>query len=60
MLKCANGETVMLAHDTTLPRPYSRGNVVHGTKGTWMEINKSIHIIGQSPDHKWEDITPYL
>ena len=60
MIKCANGETIMLAHDTTLPRPYSRGNVVHGTKGIWMEINKSIHIEGQSPDHKWEDITPYL
>lgn len=60
MIKCANGETIMIAHDTTLPRPYCRGNVVHGTKGIWMEINKSIHIQDQSPEHKWEDITPYL
>ena len=25
MLKCANGETIVLTHDCTLPRPYSRG-----------------------------------
>lgn len=60
IIKCANGQTVMLAHDTMLPRPYSRGNVVHGTKGTCMEINKSIHIVGVSPEHEWESIDAYL
>lgn len=60
ILKCAGGETVMIAHDTSLPRPYSRGNVVHGTRGTWMEVNKSIYIEGRSPEEKWEDIAPYL
>ena len=60
LLKCANGQTVMLTHDVMLPRPASRGNVVHGTKGTCMEINKSIHIVGVSPDHEWESIEPYL
>lgn len=61
VLKCAGGETVMIAHDTSLPRPYSRGNVVHGTRGIWMEINHSIYIEGLSPESdKWEDIAPYL
>ncbi|MDD6033859.1 MAG: Gfo/Idh/MocA family oxidoreductase [Oscillospiraceae bacterium] len=60
LIRCANGETIMLAHDTMLPRPYCRGNVVHGTKGICMEINNSIYIEGVSPEDKWEDITPYL
>ncbi len=60
VLKCANGETVTIAHDTSLPRPYSRGNVVHGTRGIWMEINKSIYIEGESPDEQWVDISEYL
>lgn len=37
MMKCANGETITLTHDTTLPRPYSRGGMLQGTKGMWME-----------------------
>ena len=60
LLTCANGQTVALSHDVMLPRPASRGNVVHGTKGICMEINKSIHIAGVSPDHEWESIEPYL
>lgn len=37
MIKCSGGETITLTHDTTLPRPYSRGNVLQGTKGIWCE-----------------------
>ena len=33
LIKCANGETITLTHDTSLPRPYSRGNLVQGTNG---------------------------
>ena len=35
LIACANGETILLSHDCTLPRPYSRRNVVRGTKGCW-------------------------
>lgn len=59
MIKCAGGETIQLIHDTTLPRPYSRAGRVQGTKGIWMEDNKSIHIEGRSPDHQWESFTEY-
>ena len=44
MLNCANGETVTLSHDTHLPRPYSLGFRVQGTKGIWMDVNESIYI----------------
>jgi len=60
ILKCANGETVLLTHDTTLPRPYSRRGKVQGTKGIWMEDNKSIYIDGVSPEHSWEDFYDFI
>lgn len=56
MIKCANGETILLQLDTNLPRPYSLGFRVQGTKGIWMDINQSIYIEGKSEKpHTWED-----
>ena len=37
ILTCANGETVLLTHECSLPRPYSRKYTIHGTKGTFEE-----------------------
>ena len=58
-LSCANGETILLQHDTSLPRPYSLGFRVQGTRGLWMDANQSIHIEHRSPAHKWEDFAGY-
>ena len=41
VIKCANGQTIMLSHDTNSPRPYSLNFRVQGTKGIWMKDNKS-------------------
>lgn len=66
LIKCANGETILLKHDCTLPRPYSRGGVVRGTKGIWQEDNHGIYIDGRSPHdpsdwmHHFEDDAPYM
>jgi hypothetical protein len=61
MIRCANGETILLQHDTNLPRPYSLGFRVQGTKGIWMDVNKSIYIEGTSPkEHQWEEAKAYL
>jgi len=60
VLKTSNGETLLLTHDTTLPRPYSRNGRVQGTKGIWMEDNKSIYIDGVSPPHQWEDFYAFI
>jgi len=54
LLNCANGETVMLTHDTHLPRPYSLGFRIQGTNGIWMDVNKSVHIEGVSKPHSWD------
>lgn len=37
MIKCANGETITLTLDTSLPRFYSREFTVRGTKGLCMQ-----------------------
>lgn len=60
MLSCANGETVVLHHDTNLPRPYSLGFRVQGTKGIWMDVNKSLLLDGVTEDHRWTDAQPFL
>lgn len=60
MMKCAHGETILLTHDTSLPRPYSRAGHIQGTKGVWMEDGNSIYIEGTSPEHEWESFESYL
>lgn len=60
MIKCSNGETILLHHDTNLPRPYSLGFRVQGTRGLWMDVNKSIHIEGNSEAHRWESQDAYM
>jgi predicted dehydrogenase len=61
MIRTANDETILLQHDTNLPRPYSLGFRVQGTNGIWMDVNKSLYIEGKSKDpHKWEDAQAWL
>lgn len=45
-ITCAHGETISLTLDTTLPRYYSRGLVVQGTKAMYSEDNNSIFMEG--------------
>jgi hypothetical protein len=60
-IRCSNGETILLQHDTSLPRPYSLGFRVQGTKGLWMDVNKSLYIEGVSQKNDdWEDAKPYI
>jgi len=60
-IKCVNGETILLEHDTNLPRPYSLGFRVQGTKGLWMDLNHSIYIEGlAAKPHEWDDAKSWL
>ncbi len=54
MIKCTNGETITLFHDTNLARPYSLGFRVQGTQGIWMDVNQSLMIEGKTKAHSWE------
>ncbi len=61
MIGCENGETIMLSHDTSLPRPYSLGFRVQGTRGLWMDVNQSLYIEGVSPQpHRWQGAADML
>ncbi len=57
MIKCAHGETITLTHDTSLPRPYTRGNLVQGTRGIWSENKHGMMFDGMldtpSYEHKF-------
>lgn len=68
MIKCAHGETIVLLHGTTLPRPYSRDGRIQGTKGIWLEDGNTIYIHGISPfdkenhpddPHQWEKFSEF-
>jgi predicted dehydrogenase len=60
VIKTVNDETIIVSHDTNSPRPYSLGFRVQGTEGLWMDVNKSIYVEGQSPEHRWEDADAYF
>lgn len=59
-IKCAHGETITLFHDTSLPRPYSRGNLLQGTNGIWSEDKYGISVKGISPEGKGWDPHSWL
>jgi predicted dehydrogenase len=60
-ISCMNGETILLQHDTDLPRPYSLGFRVQGTEGLWMDVNKGIYIQDRSSKaHQWDDAQQWL
>ena len=46
IITCADGSTVSLRLDTTLPRHYSRELTVRGTKGMYEQGNHYIHLLG--------------
>jgi len=56
----ANGETVIVTHDTNLPRPYSLGFRVQGTKGLWEVDGSRMYIEGISEPHKWDAADAWL
>ena len=61
VIKCAQGQTIVLSHDTNNPRPYSLNFRVQGTQGIWQKDARSLFIEGLSAQpHRWEDEGPYL
>ena len=59
-IQCANGENIVLIHDTNSPRPYSLGFRAQGTEGIWMDDNDSIYLQKVSPKpHRWESFEAY-
>jgi hypothetical protein len=66
-LQTANGETILLTHDTNSPRPYNLGFRVQGTQGLWQDFHAGefsaghIYLEGISKKpHQWENPETYL
>ncbi len=59
LLRTVNGLTIVLQHNTNLPRPYSRINLVQGTKGIFRGFPDQIYIEGRSEKDKWESVDKY-
>ncbi|MBD3378786.1 alpha-N-acetylgalactosaminidase [candidate division KSB1 bacterium] len=59
LIKTKLGKTIILIHDCNLPRPYSRINMVQGTKGLAQGWPNRLHIEGKSPAHEWEPMEDY-
>lgn len=59
LIKTLKGRTIYLVHDTNLPRPYSRINMIQGTRGLFVGYPNRIHIEGRGPAHQWEDAELY-
>ncbi len=53
IIKCANGETVTITLDTTLPRSYSRDFTVRGTKASYFESTDSFFFDGEHAKYEW-------
>ena len=57
VIRCAGGETITLTLDTTLPRYYSRGFTVRGTKGMYEGATDSVFLddLHGALDFKWRE-----
>jgi len=60
IIKTVNGKTVMMQHDVSNPRPYSRHNRVMGTKGTFEDYPPRIYVEGQEGGEKFQPIADDL
>lgn len=59
LIRTARGKTIVVSHDTNLPRPYSRINLVQGTRGLFQGYPDRVYVEGRSPQHQWEPVEAY-
>jgi hypothetical protein len=62
IIKTKKGRTIMVQHDTTTPRPYSRHNLIQGTNGVFASYPNRIALEegGDDSFHEWDhDMEPW-
>jgi predicted dehydrogenase len=55
LIQTANGCSILLQHDVVSPRPYSRLNLVAGTKGAYHDYPSGVFVDG-TEGHGWKPI----
>ncbi len=59
LIQTALGRSILVQHDTTSPRPYSRLNLVQGTKGTFAGFPDRVYIEDDADGHGWQEVESY-
>ncbi len=59
LIRTKRGRSIMVQHDTTSPRPYSRINLLSGTKGTFRGFPDGIYVEGRTQEHHFETLDGY-
>jgi hypothetical protein len=60
LIKTKLGKTIILIHDTNLPRPYTRINLVQGTRGLAHKWPDRIYVEGLAEKpHEWDDFEKF-
>jgi predicted dehydrogenase len=60
IIKTARGKTILVEHCTNLPRPYSRINMVQGTKGIFQGYPNRVYIEGRGKEDEWVEADKML
>ena len=56
IIKTARGRSIMLQWDETSPRPYTRLNLIQGTRGCWGSFPNRLAIEGETEStHRWTE-----
>jgi len=58
LIQTSRGRSIMLQHDVVTPRPYSRINLVAGTKGTFADYPPRLFLDGQG-EHDWQPLDAF-
>jgi Predicted dehydrogenases and related proteins len=60
LIRTKLGKTIILIHDTNLPRPYTRINLVQGTKGVAQKWPDRVYVEGLAAEsHAWDDFEKF-
>lgn len=60
LIRTKHEETIVVQHDTSSPRPYSRDILVQGTKGLVRKYpDPLVYLEGSSAPHSWDDVEKY-
>jgi predicted dehydrogenase len=59
LIRTLKGQTITVGHNTNNARPYSRINLVQGTKGIIQGWPDRVYIEDRSPEDRWETLDRY-
>lgn len=54
LIKTVKGRTIMVQHDTTTPRPYTRHNLIQGTNGVYGQYPDRFALESAGEFHEWQ------